>query len=525
MSPDESYGCSISTQELEAWRAQDLEATCGDVCCDDVNAIRAIALGVVTLLPISREWISRRVECVTMVDRATATRDVTVYYSVPEPDAFADPKSAWLPVALVQKKKLPLFYLQGDDDHRVSSLNRRTRGTIAAQGLIDLAQASYGGPIPSRLSGLIHLVATRSPDEAEAVCSAMISSAMTFSPKRTEVEQVAAEVWRIQALRWLLTTFTWGHVVVVPIPGGPGTRHMVSFSYEEETARRLLEQKHPVSAALRRFIEGHHEPTLTSRMRWRARQMTRSAGRLFALSPRQFWFPASNVDQARSYHFQTIAPAGLQISAIELRISTQSLPTTDPYVVRPHVHNPGTVGAETTDFEEGSLARAHLHGAAVPPGAKGLVRMEVRPSPSSTVRGAALVAALVAVVLSLGTAALHSSRFVSSGTAALFLFPAALAAYAAREGEHGLTTSLLVGVRVLAIVAGLCSLAAGYLLILSGTNQDHAPVVSSAAWTAALLVSWTVVIVLGFALWGTRPRPYRTGSLSAGAMLPKGDDL
>jgi hypothetical protein len=178
---------------------------------------------------------------------------------------------------------------------------------------------------------------------------------------------------------------------------------------------------------------------------------------------------------ADSYHFEVEAPPGLEISRARLdagfRVPKRSS--------LPEAYRRSRRYAELwlrifmanerlSVQVDGPVRRVHLLTPALPSKAKPTAKILIRTSRAGFLRPALLTCLLSTTLLWLGY--LRVSHLVAQGATAssipvLLVVPGLLAAYLARPAEHPLATSLLVGVRAMVAVAGLCAVGAAALLI------------------------------------------------------------
>lgn len=444
-----------------------------------------------------REWMHRRVESLTLDDDRTATRHVQVDFTTPTSNITAKPV-AFVPLALMQKRKLRVFTVTDNSGALLPSVTRELRTRIAETALVTIARGMARGALPPDIRADLELIAGGRSNEAGDALARFASLVDTHPAELTGEQELRLLMFRNPVLAELARALMCSYVLLIPAPPA-GERRTMSFSYEERADRRALHDLDPRRIA----APGPLELVLR-----RPRAVVVRASRSLGWSPRRLWFPAGSVSDARSYHFEAEAPGGLQIAHAELRISTVPSPGRDLHRVTPEdvAHEFGEESRAPDDFEGGSLARTHLYKRRPPAQAWGLVSIELRPRRSTLVQAALFVSVLVSVTLVLGLLFLHRVNADVAGTL-LLLGPSALATYVVVLDEDAMTTQLLLGIRALSVGSGLCSFAASALTVVSVKAK-----VSVAAWSVPTAVSLIISALLLVAWRRARTRPYEGAS-------------
>lgn len=185
------------------------------------------------------------------------------------------------------------------------------------------------------------------------------------------------------------------------------------------------------------------------------------------------------IAHAYGFHLEIDAPEGLMISAAALRERPAYLPVRD---------HPAAEGDGRQDIVRFSVQRAHLYLCGVPQGASGIATVRMRPRSTTIVRAASLAAMFCAFLLAI--VAWREPHIVSnqgSVVALLVLVPSALSAYVARPREPEVTSSMIFGPRILALLPALLCVGAAAIVTfarsrtvnsmgqeVAGDNWDHA---------------------------------------------------
>jgi hypothetical protein len=211
--------------------------------------------------------------------------------------------------------------------------------------------------------------------------------------------------------------------------------------------------------------------------------------------PKEIFIEAPAIVRGQSYHLETEAPEGLEITTARL-ITTDLLS-----------------GAPGPDYSVLHKAqRAHVYLSNVPQGASGTAEITLRPRASTIVRGATLTGAFTVLVLV--ALALFWEPTEAGGQSAmpslLLVVPSLLSAYVARPREPSVTTAVLFGLRIIALLPAVCAFGAAAIIVLGRTcttskTGDHCDAwwgAEPALWllagvalatTVVLAATWTLI--------------------------------
>ncbi len=492
------------------------------------SQLRPVALDVVSLIFSWRDWLHRRAETVIFEDDRMARRRVVVDFSFPKPPDFLptgahgnrgdttvmEVDERYLPIALVQKRKLGVFMVENQTGESIPSVTRETRRCVAAEALVALAEGALG---QETLSGAVRTdlekIAVASTEEANEVLNRFFAS-----PPDGDGEDGAQRrlLSKCAPLHDLAAALTWSYILMIPY-SAPFTprRQVLSFSYYENAVRDPLD--HGVYPGYMDELSKNDKSGFARG----GRAVSRSAGRVaraLGWQPRRLWFPATAIGNSSSYHFEIHAPSGLQFSDARLKVmtGTSALGHTDEMA---DPKDAATVTADSLaasrwsipgegDLELGSTALVHLYVNNPPNRAWGFIYAELRPLRSALVVQAALVTSLLVSALLGGALAMlsHIDRASTDAAAALLLLgPSLFATYTVVANEHPMTTSLLSGIRLLALIAGLCSFVATAIMVLSPPGH-----IQVSAWRVPTFLSAFVTVCLATSWLAARKRPART---------------
>lgn len=189
--------------------------------------------------------------------------------------------------------------------------------------------------------------------------------------------------------------------------------------------------------------------------------------------------------EARSFHFEAEAPAGLRISEAQLTDSERD----DPIA------------------QKGFMKRVHLYREGAERAGAGTAVLSLDVARSGFVSGAMLASSLtVGALLACALRATAIATNPTSAPALLLVLPGLIASYVARPDRHALTTRLLSFARVLLLLIALCAYIAAARVALGGAHAITASATPSqdgslatwlwilmavaAALSAALAVGW-----------------------------------
>jgi len=446
---------------------------------------RALAGMTLRLLLNWPKWIHRRTETVALTDPETIRRrvavDFTLFADLPPliTDGAGEP-IYFVPIALLKKVPLTNFDLRDERDGALPLLTRQRDGSLATAMLVVLAeasaskglQASYGRQVPAELAVLLRRIATSDEASALSLCDSFASSSVTTAAARSWCQELSGDEQFMSFANALAANF----VVVVPLIGLPGVRRIVKYSYEErfdEPAPQPPAWLRKVGRAVVGAARGRRVRPRPPNVRgltirqWLARGLGWRAKSVVIETP--------SVAQAGSYHLEIEAPDGLDLTHGDIK-----------------PHRGGRVLAGSEDSVDRTVQRLHLYVSGLPAGTDGAALANLRASPATIIRSAWLTAAFTIALL--GMVALRWHGVVTNLAALpslLLVVPTGLAAYVARPREPSVTTSVLFGLRLLAVSSGLWSFLAAAVLVIGRTcSTDGGQLQSCSSWSATPVLLW-----------------------------------
>jgi hypothetical protein len=192
------------------------------------------------------------------------------------------------------------------------------------------------------------------------------------------------------------------------------------------------------------------------------------------LMPERLTLPTPAAARAASFHCEVDAPPDLEIVRARLDRGARYVALASRFKLiltrdgRKLRRVTATMNRNLEARDGGGIPRAHLHLPLPeqPVGGDAAVVVELRMKRGGFLRPAFLTCLLASGLLIAGCYRLSAlAANVEPATTLLLLVPGLLAAYLVRPGEHALAAFLLFGIRVMVLIAGLCSVIAGALLV------------------------------------------------------------
>ena len=369
------------------------------------------------------EWIHRRVEVLTFEDEDVVRRSNSVDFTVPswyfkEVDA-RDSVRAVLPLTLLRKGTLVNFILRDECDCALPLLSTEQNGAVAEATLLSMAEAVLGTDVPNGIRSDIKLVTEQDASRAEQGLNQLFGQQDGVAGERRLLGDR-------RSFRSLAKSLAGSFLAMIAMDAQARSRRVVHFAYDE------VVWENDSAPRVRAGIET---------------ALGRRAIRALIAVP--------GIGDVGSYHFEAEAPEGLQISSRE-DVATSN----GGAASRPH---------ETKT----SYQRSHTHFRPTRPGSWATVLLRLRPRSSTIVRSACMAAVLAFAAILFARLRLHDIHERDAGGAAgiLLVIPALAAVYAARSGEHPMTTFVLWPVRLLGLSPGVWALCAAAILVTGGTDQ------------------------------------------------------
>ncbi len=473
-------GDNEATAQIPSWGADGGYA--GEIPFGEPECPRRDEVGLAAVLHWlnCHRWIHRRSESIELADATVGTREMQVAFTIPQTSPqfkIQGAEHCCLPISLLRKQKVNLYVLTDDEHVERPLLTRHMRGAIAADGLVRLASAliakALGQPLPTDLEEDLRTAARAKPLDSIAVMQRMEGKAQVADPLSAACR---ALLMGYEAFRLVTWSLALNSMVLVRLPFEPGATRTLTARYDEPL------NEVPPGGGLGR--------------------LKRMAARTAGVAPKKMWFPARVLPEPSSNHYRVIAPDGLQISTATLAVEDleSSAPDTGKTKRTPSVQQ--QIGKfddwRERERETGSLGAAHLYDRELPEYNVALVRINLRPTASGTLRAIWFTAAVSLGLLVVTGISLRSIRgtgadetAAQSASALLLLIPTLLAAYVARPGEHNFTSELLFGTRLLGLLAGATTLAAACYLVLTDPSRKL-----GGNWLPLILVSALVFSLL-----------------------------
>ncbi len=409
-------------------------------------------------------WVRRRRFIINYVDDATIQQRMSVDFTLPSPEWFwstvspREGQTVYVPIYLPAKETLDQFTVYDEDGRRLTMLPTADNGALAVAGLLPLVR----GLALERLPDDKTRTAVLSKLEAEI-------TKVVMAPKRPGAP--GAEVVLDTALRGplgkvllpgdlpttMLQDLAAGFLMLVPVTYQPGVD-------------RLLKAEWDVPAY---WVGGQgaprHVQSWLAAIGWADKRQT---------------IPSIQIGYARSTHVEVAAPDDVEMTAVSLkaeqydpRHATRGLVTSVRTVFnkpRATINIAPRVQVSPLDSNETRREQAMK---TLLQARSDEARVEIRfRSPASGVLLAAMTASAMLAVLIWVASAHLTSLDRQTFSAVLLVFPAILAAYLLRPGEHAFARRLLAGVRLCGLGVAVCSVVVSALLGVAALTEPHVPV-------------------------------------------------
>jgi hypothetical protein len=410
------------------------------------------------------EWVRRRRFIVSYVDDTTIQQRMSVDFVLPEADWFwstitPQPGSTiYAPLYLPAKETLDQFTAYDEERRHLPMLPTADNGALAVAGLLPLVRGLARERLsPGRLRQVL-------PGLEAELTSVVMASKRDGAPTTDQVLESALS----GALGEILTEEDETKAVVRDLAGG--FLMLVPVTYRPREDRLLkAEWDIPNYWIGQRGAKGP--------MRW-----AQSALASVAWADKRQNIPNLQIGWARSTHVEIVSPPDVEMTGVSLRARQYD----GRYAQR------GPVGTTRSVFNKprATLNVAPRAAASLldrdpvrrETAAKELLQargdiatVEVRfRSPASGVLVAATIASVMLSVLMWVASEHLGSLDRQTFSAVLLVFPAILAAYLLRPGEHAFARRLLAGVRLCGLGVAVCSVGMSAMLGVATLTEPEA---------------------------------------------------
>jgi hypothetical protein len=411
-----------------------------------------------SLIADQTAWVERRVETVELVDETTHRRRVSVHFDVPgfetSPGAPAGVGLMFVPLALVQTGVLRNLDVLDEERRAIPVLTRRQSSTLTAHLLLAQALDVLGAADESALDPNLRW-------------TLRVHAGMQLAePEPSVTELTDAQLDRLfedETMAGLLAGLDEQFLLLVRVDARARETRIVKFAYdtEFESPHAGSRPASPVARTAASLARGLHTLAIA-----------------LGLSDYRQSFRTLSMFDAHSYHVEIGCPDEIAIPAAALSRLEGDVDVT-------------LAKDERTD-------RAHLYVTAPHPpeawAAGVVVRFCLR---TALVAPVVLLSALTALVIAAGAAVLSWWPGVRTDSAAALVVavPTLFAPFVA-PGAHRLVRRMFVGLRVLALLSGLCSFAAAASLALRLSDATTARIWTVLAAAAGTLAGVAVLALL-----------------------------
>jgi hypothetical protein len=391
------------------------------------------------LLRNPRAWVHRRVETCAFVDDRWSRRWISIDCTPPEQIEGQSTVGLLdcVPLALLAKRPLRGFDLRDADGRALSVLTSDENTEISYRALAGFAGSLIEEEIEQVvLDDLRDIV---SPSRTATLRGLASMYGATEEKSKSPATKQRRQLISHGAFASTASELGENFLLLTPLCGELGVRRIYKYGFEDP-----LERQSDV---------------------WRG-----TAARLGLTAARLVLeLPAAR--SAGSFHCEIEAPPDLEITKAKIDrdvIFQANLAGLDHKESRRKKRQAAALNRSLEPRDGGGIARAHLR----------LPRtdLEIGPRPTAIVwlrsrRIGFLRPALVTCLLTSALLIAARQRLaviekeVEPASTLILIIPGLLAAYLSRPGEHALASSLLVGVRVMLALCGLCAVTAAALLL------------------------------------------------------------
>lgn len=424
-----------------------------------------------SLIADETAWVERRVESVSFVDETTQRRHVSVHFEVPHfeqtPGTPAGVALMFVPLAFLKKEVLRNLDVRDETGRALPVLSRRQNAALAAQVLVDQA---------------IEVLEVDTESELQPAVRWLLRTAAGLhdGPEPPQTQTAAEQISQLESDETMigyLADLGQSFMLLARVDAAPGQTRIVKFSYEYDFDEEQPEAR--TAAGLKLVLAVSAEPFV---------RLATALG----LADYKTWFGTPGMFDAQSYHVEVACPDEITIAeAVLFRVEgeTHKPVSDDQRADRAHlsVHSP-----HPDDARDGYV----------------VVRYCLR---AALIIPVAVLTALTAGVIT-GGLALHywfpGAQRTDTSAALVVAIPTFFAAFVV-PGSHRLVRRMFVGLRVVALLSGLCSFAAAATLALQLSPDAVAHIWIGLAATAGTLAV-AALLALCHSWWRTRaPRRRR----------------
>lgn len=412
-------------------------------------------------------WVSRRKTTFSFVDDMTIRQHQSVDFQFPLADQFpheAQPQRGQLifvPISTGDKRSPLLnFDLYDADGRSLTLLNANDTAGLAARGmnamvngLID--ERSVSGVEPDSQLDTLRKIASYSPDEAVRLADRELSAG-------TPLGRILA---REDTYRSLVEELADSYLMLVPLAYDPGANMLVKWCYDGPSDWHSFSPRYPF------------------------KRLAVSLWSAIGVADKRHGFSGLSIGWAQSTHIAIEPPEGVNLGVARLDCQQWDSRSRRRVFIRGRRM---VFGSHAVDLHVGPRCDFDKHDPDPDNRQRALenmlaarsdsARVVLRLRPSTATLIIPSVLASLATVAALWLAFFQLPRLDGQASAALLLlFPATVAAFLSRSGEHGYATRLLQGVRWSVATVAVCALAAvgviaGGLVREQSDGRSHATV-------------------------------------------------
>jgi hypothetical protein len=412
----------------------------------DPTELGAIAVQLALYFPV---WVRRRRFVMSYVDDTTIRQRMSVDFELPDEDWFwpgARPESGckiYVPLHIAVKETLDRFSVYDEEGRRLTMLATAENGAMAVRGLMvpldTLAEAREASVSGEPLRGIIdEIVMAGRTSDLDPVKN-------VFEPKLAgPLGTVLNEEDENKAI---VRDLAGGFLMLVPVTYEAGGERLLKAEWE-----------------LPNYWHGRREAVWRYRLYRRGQTMLASVG----WADKRQSIPTIQIGWARSTHVEVVTPPDVRLRSAALHTKQFKTENTTLEAVHTVYNRPSATintspliryqpGADRTEDDENATRTLLCRDDS------GSVELRFRSPPYGVPAAATIACAALTVLLWVASehlVALDRQTF----SAVLLVFPAILAVYLLRPGEHDFARRLLTGVRLCGLGVALLSLVVAAML-------------------------------------------------------------
>lgn len=401
-------------------------------------------------------WVRRRRFIVSYIDDTTIHQRMSVDFALPEPDWFwsttspSPGQTIYVPLHIPVKETLDQFSVFDEGGRRLSMLATAENGAIAVAGLVPpvrglAPEATSTEDIEKALRAIV--MAPKRPDYDPVVC---------VYEKELADGVLTKVLTRDDEIRAVVRDLASGFLMLVPVSYQPGEDRVLKAEWDVPN-----------------YWHGRREGRRLYRLGRRVLSCLASIG----WSDKRQLIPELQIGWGRSTHVEVVAPPDVSMASAALRSVQYAAPGTSKTAVRTVFNKPRTTiniapRVEYDPYEKDAKKREAVATAALQCRRdEASLELRFRSPPAGVLVAATTAAAMLTSLVWVASEHLDTLDR-QTFSAVLLVFPAILAVYLLRPGEHDFARRLLTGVRLCGLGVAVCSIAVAAILGVATLTRE-----------------------------------------------------